>query len=175
MRGFLRYLTITVASAVLMAGFIANSARIARAEDEAAADGTEPAKATPLDFEGCWSGITAYGYLNDNLYGAGYGYMYITQTGKKFVLADSFLEFVWYNSGSGEYATGYFSGKASSTGFMATAKYKHGCKLNIRGDFGGDGIEGTYKATGCGKTDFHAKGTFTFPSEPSYYCDYFTP
>src|SRR5271154_4159092 len=175
MKGFLKYLTMTAAGAVLIAGFTAGSAKFARAEDAApAAVGTDPD--TVLDFEACWSGITAYGYLNDKNYGTGYGYMYITQSGKKFVLADSFLEFVWYDGGYYPYADGYFSGKVSKTGFTATVKYKHGCQLKLNGEFGGDGIEGTYKASGCnGKDSFHAKGTFNLPEEPSYYCDYFTP
>ncbi len=174
MKGFLKYLAMSAAGVVLIVGFTAGSATFARAEDAAseAAVGTDPAMA--LDFEGCWSGITAYGYLNDKNYGTGYGYIYLTQSGKKFVLDDSYLEFVWYDGGYYPYATGYVSGKASGTGFNAKVKYKHGCELKVNGGFGGYGIEGTYKANGCGKT-FRAKGTFDFPDEPSYYCDYFTP
>jgi len=174
MKGFLKYLAMSAAGVVLIAGFTAGSATFARAQDEAAAVGTEPEKAPPLDFEACWSGITFYSLADEN-YGDGYGYIYITQSGKKFVLDDSYLEFVWPDGGAYEAATGYPSGKASSTGFKATVKYKHGCQFKVSGTFGGYGIVGTYKASGCGYYKFHPKGTFNFPDEPSYYCDYFTP
>jgi hypothetical protein len=173
MKGFLKYLTMTAAGAVLIAGFTAGSARFARAGDAAPASvGTDPD--TVLDLEGCWSGVFAYGYLEDDNYGEGYGWMYFGQSGKKIKASlDSEFEFVWYNGGLGQESSGTYSGTVSKTGFTATAKYKHNCTIKFKGGFGGYGIEGTYKSAGCKKPydGFDAVGTFDLPYEPGYCYD----
>ena len=176
MKGFLRHLTASAVAILLIAGFTAGTAQFARAGDAAPEAGsipTEPAMAA--DFGGCWSGITAYGYLQDKNYGQGFGYLYIVQEGNKILGGDSYLEFVWYDNGGYPYASGYFSGKVSGDKFTANIKFQHGCKIAIDGKFGGDGIEGAYKEESCGRYDYYPKGTFNLPGEAIDYCDYFTP
>ncbi len=184
MKGPLKYLTMSAAAVVFVSGLIAGSASFARAHDTASPAGddgvvsapsvaTQPDKALPLDFGGCWDGTGIDGSLEDNSYGPGVGWIGIDQSGKSIKGGgDSYYEFLFDD---GAYAYGTFKGKASATGFSVKGKAGGKCRVKIIGTFGSDDdIVGTYDFTHCQKTDFTANGTFDLPLNDSG-CIFVTP
>jgi len=119
------------------------------------------------DFAGCWNGTDAYGYLEDDNYGEGYGWIGFDQKGKKIQgpKDGSYFEFVWEDA----YAYGGVKGKVSKHGFVATGEAGLPCELKIIGQFGtNDDIIGTYKTIHCSKKhNFDAVGTFDLPYDTS--------
>ncbi len=168
------------ATAVLMIGLIAGSARITRAQDtnvqdESGAHGTaagnsaiQPdAKVPPIAVGGCWDGSSIDGSLNDQSVGPGAGWIGIVQHQKEIKggKKGSFYSFVWDNE---DFAQGTLSGKASATGFVATGLAGGKCRVKLIGSLtnAGHDISGTYAFIHCGSFDNHV-GTFDFPSDPS--------
>ncbi len=184
MKGFLRHLTMSAASVVLISGFTAGSASFARAQQAAsqADDGGHAAgpataqpdkkKPPPYNFNGCWDGSSIVGSLEDENYGTGYGWIWIIQSGKNIKGGknknESYYEFVW-DSGV-DWAYGPLSGKATAAGFTATALAGGKCKAKIIAAPGtSDDIVGSYDFTHC-KTktsNFIAVGTFDLPLNDS--------
>jgi hypothetical protein len=119
------------------------------------------------DFEGCWAGINSYGYLEDDNYGPGIGWIGIDQRGKTILgpKNHSYFEFYWED---GAAAYGGVKGKVTKHGFVATGEAGLPCEIKFIGQFGtDDDIFGTYKTIHCPKKhDFDAIGTFDLPYNP---------
>jgi hypothetical protein len=164
-----RFLIVSATSILFLSGLIAASANPAHAQDESSqSEDWQPytpsvvsqpdKKLPPPIIAGCWSGD-----LDDDKLGAGTGFAFIVQHGKKLTKGTQ----IGISFPAGPSRTHGIRGNVNSKGAIKLHLAQSGCVVNIHGKVVSDDVTGTYFLNKACRLGRKLVGTFDFTFDPT--------